>query len=358
MSRNIFAKLTAMTTKKPKTPATAMRMTDVARLAGVSVMTVSRALKSDGVVANETRQRVMKVVEKLGYVPDLLAGSLSSKKSGFVSLLVPSLNNSHFAETVMAMKQVLEPAGLQVLLGFTNYQASEEERLIEWMLKRRPEAIVLTYDGHTPAARERLKQAGVPVIEIWETAVPAIDHVVGFSNRAAAVSITNAMIELGYTKIGYIGESSDRGTRGELRRRGFTEAMKKRNLDATRQIAYAPPPINMMQGREAFAALMNRWPDTEAVVCVSDPCAFGALTYCQSRGWAVPQKIAIAGFGAFEISACSVPSLSTLSVSGFDIGEQTGRLILRLRNGEHSSAEMAKIVVATKPVMRDSSVKR
>jgi LacI family transcriptional regulator, gluconate utilization system Gnt-I transcriptional repressor len=344
-----------MTTKKPKSPATAMRMTDVARIAGVSVMTVSRALKSDGVVASETRERVMRVVEKLGYVPDLLAGSLSSKKSGFVSLLVPSLNNSHFAETVMAMKQVLEPAGLQVLLGFTNYQASEEERLIEWMLKRRPEAIVLTYDGHTPAARERLKRAGVPVIEIWETGAPAIEHMVGFSNRAAAVSMTNAVLDLGYKKIGYIGESSDDGTRGQLRRRGFTEAMKKRGLDASRQIAYAPPPISMMQGREAFAALMHRWPDTEAVVCVSDPCAFGALSYCQSRGWAVPKKIAIAGFGAFEISACSVPALSTLSISGFEIGEQTGQLILRLRNGEQSALEMAKIVVATKPMMRDSS---
>jgi LacI family transcriptional regulator, gluconate utilization system Gnt-I transcriptional repressor len=112
-----------------------------------------------------------------------------------------------------------------------------------------------------------------------------------------------------------------------------------------------------MQGREAFAALMNRWPDTEAVVCVSDPCAFGALTYCQSRGWAVPQKIAIAGFGAFEISACSVPSLSTLSVSAFDIGEKTGQLILRLRSGEQAAAEKVKILVVTKPVMRDSSAK-
>ncbi len=335
----------------------ALKMSDVADKAGVSVMTVSRALKSNGVIAPKTRERILKVVAQMGYVPDLLAGSLSSKKSGFVSLLVPSLNNSHFAETVMAMKQVLEPAGLQVLLGFTNYQSHEEERLIEWMLKRRPEAIVLTYDGHTPAAQHRLKQSGIPVIEIWETGMPAIEHAVGFSNRAAATLMTNAMIDLGYKKIAYLGESSDVGTRGELRRRGFAEAMKKAGLDSNRQIAYAPPPISMLQGRDAFAALMTRWPDTEAVVCVSDPCAFGALSYCQSRGWNVPKKIAIAGFGAFEISECSVPSLSTLSVSGLEIGEKTAQLILQLRSEQKQDHEKVKVLVNTKPVFRDSTAK-
>ena len=336
-------------------------MTDVALAAGVSVMTVSRALKPETCVAPETRALVLKVVKELGYVPDLLAGGLSSMRSGFVSLLVPSVNNPHFAETVMGMKRVLEPAGLQVLLGFTNYQAREEERLIEWMLKRRPEAIVLTYDGHTTRTRVILKNSGIPVIEIWEKPTKPIEHVVGFSNRKAARNMTAAIIALGYLKIAYIGESSDAGTRGDQRRRGFEDAMRHAGLDPIRQIAYAPPPIGMAQGREAFGALINRYPDTEVVMCVSDPCAFGALTYCLERGWAVPQRVAIAGFGAFEISACCVPSISTLAVNGEEMGEKAATLILELI--DPLAAKIKKIgprflEVAATPMLRASTVSK
>jgi LacI family transcriptional regulator, gluconate utilization system Gnt-I transcriptional repressor len=336
------------------------RMTDVATAAGVSVMTVSRALKPDTRVAPATRALVLRVVKELGYVPDLLAGSLSSKRSGFVSLLVPSLNNSHFAETVMGMKRVLEPAGLQVLLGFTNYQAREEERLVEWMLKRRPEAIVLTYDGHTERTRQLLENSGVPVIEIWEQPSKPIGHVVGFSNRKAARDMTVSLIELGYKKIAYIGESGDSGTRGDQRRRGFGDAMRKAGLNAERQIAYAPPPIGMAQGRQAFAALMNRFPDTEAVMCVSDPCAFGALTYCLERGWRIPGKVAIAGFGAFEISACCIPSISTLAVDGAEVGEKSAGLILDLINPGKANLPIKAPVfleIATKPILRASTAR-
>jgi LacI family transcriptional regulator, gluconate utilization system Gnt-I transcriptional repressor len=335
-------------------------MTDVASAAGVSVMTVSRALKPDTRVAPKTRALVLSVVRDLGYVPDLLAGGLSSKRSGFVSLLVPSLNNSHFAETVMGMKRVLEPAGLQVLLGFTNYQDREEERLVEWMLKRRPEAIVLTYDGHTARTRTLLENAGIPVIEIWEQPSKPIEHVVGFSNRKAARDMTVALIDLGFQRIAYIGESGDTGTRGDQRRRGFVDAMRKAGLNAERQIAYAPPPIGMAQGRDAFAALMNRFPDTDAVMCVSDPCAFGAVTYCLESGWPIPGKVAIAGFGAFEISACCVPSISTLAVDGAEVGEKAAGLILQLI----APATVRGLVkapifleISTKPVLRASTAR-
>jgi LacI family transcriptional regulator, gluconate utilization system Gnt-I transcriptional repressor len=248
-----------------------------------------------------------------------------------------------------------------VLLGFTNYQASEEERLIEWMIKRRPQAMVLTYDGHTAAARDMLRTAGIPVIEIWEKPAKPIEHVVGFSNRKAARDMTQALLDQGYRKIAYLGESSDAGTRGDQRRKGFVDAMRKAGLESKRQIAYAPPPINMSQGREALGALINRYPDTEAVMCVSDPCAFGALTYCLERGWRIPERLAIAGFGAFEISACCVPSISTLAVSGEEIGEQAARLILNLVGPAAQIQKTGKtfhVEIATKPLLRASTARK
>jgi LacI family transcriptional regulator, gluconate utilization system Gnt-I transcriptional repressor len=330
-------------------------MTDVAAAAGVSVMTVSRALKPGTRVAPSTRSHVLAIVKAMGYVPDLLAGGLSSKRSGFVSMLVPSLNNPHFAETVMGLKRVLEPGGIQVLLGFTNYQAEQEEHLVRLMLQRRPQAMVLTYDGHTKHTRRMLEDAGIPVVELWELPAKPIEHVVGFSNRSAAREMAQALIDRGYRRIAYIGESDDQGTRGDQRRKGFVDAMRANGLSTERVLSYAPPPINMAQGREAFSALITRWPDTQAVMCVSDPCAFGALTYCLSKNWKVPERVAISGFGAFEISACSVPSISTLAVNGGEIGETAGNLLLELLGTGGANVPARILKVAVTPLLRGST---
>ena len=96
-------------------------MRDVARAAGVSRMTVSRALKKDSPISKETREKILKVVREMNYVPDQMAGSLTTKRSGFVAVLVPSLNNLHFAETVQALTEELEQIGQQILLGHTDY---------------------------------------------------------------------------------------------------------------------------------------------------------------------------------------------------------------------------------------------
>jgi LacI family transcriptional regulator, gluconate utilization system Gnt-I transcriptional repressor len=305
-----------------------VKMSDVARAAGVSTMTVSRALRQDGRIAPETRHKILRFVAELGYVPDRIAAGFSSRRSGFVGVLVPSLNNTHFAETAAGLQNALHPAGLQMLLGYTNYQRAQAEQLIETMLERRPEAMVVTYDDHTPRARRLLVEAGIPVIEIWEVPAKPIGHVVGFSNRKAAAAMTR------HLKIGFIGEVEDAGTRGAQRRFGFLDAVRAAGLDDSRLVATAPPPIGMLQGRDAMSMLMRQRPDTDAVLCVSDPCAFGAVSACQVDGIIVPDRVAIAGFGNFEISQCAVPAISTIAVSGLTIGTEAAELIQRLLTGD------------------------
>jgi LacI family transcriptional regulator, gluconate utilization system Gnt-I transcriptional repressor len=337
-------------------------MQDIARAAGVSSMTVSRAIKAPHTVAPSTLALIQKAIKQFGYIPDSLAGGLASKRSGFVSLLVPSVNNVHFAQTAAALKEVLLPAGIQVLLGITQYQAKTEEHLVQTMLQRRPEAIVLTNDGHSARTRTLLAQANVPVIDTWETPatlISRVGHSVGFSSKQAAALMVRHLIDQGYTKIGYLGEVRSPGSRGTKRRDGFIHAMTAAGLDPSRQIAIAQPPVGFLEGRYAFDQLIAQWPDTEAVMCVSDPCAFGALTSCQLRGWPVPDRMAIAGFGGFEISACAVPSLSTINVSGLAIGKSAGELILQLLTALPSSkTSQRKILIATELIARDSTQKR
>ena len=330
-------------------------MRDVANAAGVSRMTVSRALKPDSPVSEETRQHVLKIVRDMNYVPDQMAGSLSSKRSGFVAALVPSLNNLHFAETVHALTVELEKHGLQIILGYTEYSQEREERLIETMLRRRPEAIVLSYDGHTDRTLELLNGIDIPVVQIWERPEEPIQHMIGFSNERAAFELTSALIKKGYSKLTFLGEPGDQWTRGAARRRGFRGAMQAAGLDKNRVIEIGKPPISIEDGAAALPLFKKRFPDTDCALCVSDLPAFGLLSALKQEGLRVPEDMGIAGFGDFEVSRFSSPSITTVEVDPKRIGEASGALIGRLLDNPGAYDELVQIQVKAKLVFREST---
>ena len=314
-------------------------MRDVARVAGVSRMTVSRALKKDSPVSEKTRERILKVVREMNYVPDQMAGSLTTKKSGFVAVMVPSLNNLHFAETVQALTEELEDIDQQILLGYTDYSAEREEQLVEAMLRRRPEAIVLSYDGHSDRTITLLSEANVPVVELWERPDEPIGHTIGFSNKHAAADMTRALLDRGYRRITFLGEDGDDWTRGAARRSGFRSAMQEAGLPADRVVQLGRPPMSIEDGAEAVPELLARFPDTDCIFCVSDAAAFGVLSGLSSRGLSVPDDIGLAGFGNFEVSRFASPSISTVVVDPRRIGREAGRLIGRLLGSEGDRPE-------------------
>ena len=316
-------------TEEPARPRHPPTMADVASRAGVSAMTVSRALRKDSVISTETRQRIMVAVEELGYVLDQTAGTFPSKRSGFVAALVPSLNNSNFADTARGITEAIDGSGLQLLLGYTNYSVEKEEGLIESMLMRRPEGLILTGGRHTERARRRLVQVGIPIVETWDLPPDPIEHVVGFSNADSMAALVRHMHDRGYRRIGFIGGTGNRDTRGVDRRLGYAQAMEELGLSRDRVISFGQPPISMEQGGEALVQLLTCWPDTDAAVCVSDLSAFGALMECTRRGWAVPGRIALGGFGDFEVARASCPRLTTVAVDAYGIGRNAGELLLR-----------------------------
>ncbi|MES2913815.1 MAG: LacI family DNA-binding transcriptional regulator [Pseudomonadota bacterium] len=328
-------------------------MADVARLAGVSPMTVSRAFKRDTSVSEATRDTIRKAAEELGYVFDSAASSLRSQRSDFVAVTIPSINNANFAETLRGLSEGLKDRGLQILLGYTDYDIHEEERLIEQLLRRRPEAIVVTGGKHTPRARRLLENAGIPVVETWDLPDAPIGHVVGFSNAAAVRGMIDHFVARGVTRIAFIGGDADRDTRGTDRREGFVAAMQAHGLDASRLIAAGAPPISMREGAAAMGRLLESLPDTEAVICVSDLSAFGALTECQRRGIAVPEAIWIAGFGDYEIAEVSVPALTTINPFPREIGAAAASLILDVLDGRQS--QPATVLIRPELLIRQSS---
>ncbi|KVH43285.1 LacI family transcriptional regulator [Burkholderia diffusa] len=302
-------------------------MSDVARLAGVSKMTVSRVLAGHSVAA-DTRERVCRAIDQLGYVADAAAGALSSGRSEFVAVLVPSLSSSNFSDTVRGLTDALEPHGLQLLLGDTDYDLEREERLVRSMLRHQPRCIALTGAQHTDATRKLLERSAIPVVEMWDLPKRPIDTAVGFSNVRAARAMVRHLAQRGYRRIGFLGGASVLDRRGQDRLNGYQAEIKALGLGEPRIVRLGDSPITMSHGGPAMAALLEQWPDTDAVMCVSDMSAFGAIMECQRRGLAVPADIAVAGFGNFEVAACCHPTITTVSVDAYGIGVRTGDALL------------------------------
>lgn len=303
-------------------------MKDVAAAAGVSVMSVSRAFRDDAVISEATRQHIREVADRLGYVLDSTAANLRLQRTGFVATTIPSINNANFADTVRGLSDGLARHGLQVLLGYTNYNLGQEEQLIRQLLQRRPEALVVTGGRHTDRARRLMEGAGIPVIETWDLPGIPIGHVIGFSNSDTTRMTVEHLLQQGYRRIAYIGGDTAGDTRGADRRHGFIETMRAHGADASRLVgAGQKAPISMHEGAAAMRDLLARYPDTDAVICVSDVSAFGAITECQRRGIDVPGDIAVAGFGNYEISGISVPPITTVDPFPIEIGARCAELL-------------------------------
>lgn len=310
-------------------------MRDVSRLAGVSSMTVSRVLADVSSVTADTRERVMRAVDQLGYVPDRVAGSLSSRRTNFVGLILPSLTNSNFADTAQGLAAALG-AGYQLLIGYTLYRADEEERLVRSLLAQRPQAIVIAGTLHTPATRRMLNAAGIPVVEIWDRPETPIDRAVGFSNFEVGRAVARHLLGLGLTDLAAIGSEAEgevRDQRGEARLQGFAAAVREAGGPAAVILRQGLAPASSSTGAAAMSRLLADAPQTQGVFAVSDAAAFGALMECRRRRIAVPGQIAIIGFGDFELGRECEPTISTVHIDAHGIGVQTGRLLLDLLQG-------------------------
>lgn len=332
-------------------------MKDVARAAGVSPMTVSRAFKTDSSIGLETRQRILKTARDLGYIFDSTASNLRSKKTGFVAVTIPSLNNANFADTVTAMTVELAKHDLQTLLGYTNYDIEEEERLVEHLLRRKPDAIVLTGGAHTQNTRRLLAQSNIPVVEIWDMPHEPLAHVIGFSNARAVGDMVGHLVAQGYKELAFLGGGSPGDTRGEDRLRGFSQAMEAHGLAPAGIVPIGPAPNSMQSSVQAMARLLETCPKADVVVCVSDLTAFAALSECQRRGVSVPSDIAIAGFGNFDISQICCPEISTIDAQSGEIGRQTAQLLARILRDPSQIDESVTIEINTHLLPRGSTQK-
>lgn len=309
-------------------------MAEVAALAGVTKMTVSRVLRHPEKVTPATRARVSEAIATMGYVPNRLAGSLTAGATGLVAAIVPTLRHSLFADTLEGLSDVISEAGLDLIVSSSSYRTDVEESQIRSLLERRPDALVLTGLTHTSSARDLLRTFGVPVVETWETGDEPVDMVVGYSNRKAAHAMTARLIRAGYRKIVFVNGPSDNNERARHRAEGYLAAMEEAGLH--------PQPIHVVHdegailpetGAQALRAIKTAAPDVDALFFTSDVFAVGAVLACRDLGIGVPDELGIAGFHDLDIGRVVSPALTTVHVPAMEMGRKAGEMILARLSG-------------------------
>jgi len=249
---------------------------DVAERAGVGVMTVSRALEAPHSVSEPLRARVEAAVEALGYVPDRFAGGLASAGTRLVTVIVPSLSRRVFSDIVHGADAVLRPRGFQILFSNTFYSLGQEEETCRAVLGWRPEGVIIAGVDHTAGTRRLLAEAGVPVVEAMELGDDPIDLNVGLSHLDAGRRMGEHLVARGYRRIGFVGTQLDADFRAARRRAGFLQALAGHGLACAAEDSGGAP-ASFRIDAEAMARLLERRAPVDALFCVNDELAVGAI---------------------------------------------------------------------------------
>lgn len=328
-----------MAQTKARTGGQGARMRDVAQAAGVSLMTVSRALREPHKLSEETRKAVMDAVQRIGYVPNSIAANLASNRSNVVGQIVPSIQNSLYAETIKGTADVLRTAGLHLLLADSGYSLQEEEALIGAFLAQRVAGLILHNTDHTPRALQMIERAGVPVIETGDIPREPIDMVVSYSNFAAARAMTQHLAGRGYRRIGFVSLQTRTNRRARERQRGYLAGLKAAGHARDDRLLLEVD-SGLTSGSHALVDMITRAPDVDAIFFAGDVLAIGALFEAQRRGWKVPGRVAIASFDDLDILQHTVPKLTCLRLPRLEIGRRGAQALLERLRGEHEAVRL------------------
>ena len=310
-------------------------LNDVAHAAGVSPITVSRALRGERAVAPDLVERVRAASDRLGYVPDPAARALASQRSNHVAILIPKLSNTLFVDLLDAAQQTLRAGGYQALIGVTHYDEAQEEQLLREQLMHRPAGLLITGWNHSPTARTLMARSQAPCVHLMDLprqgeAGPA--HCVGFSQAEAGAALTRHLLGQGRQRIAFAGAQLD--PRVMQRLYGWRSALQEAGLYEPTLEWLNPASSSLALGATMFEQIMGQRPAIDAIFFCNDDLAQGALLAALRLGIQVPKRVAIAGFNDLPGSDQMLPSLTTVRTPRAQIGEVGANMLLALMRGQ------------------------
>src|SRR6266436_2042941 len=252
-----------------------IRLTEVAKLAGVSPITASRFFRKPEALSLSKRERVASAAKELGYVPNLAARALASQRTEVIGVVIPSLSNNVFADVLRGVYDASEQSRYSIQLANTRYSILQEEKLLRLFRAQKPAGLIVTGINQTTESRAVLESMDCPVTQIMEIGDSPVDMMVGFSHYDAGFAAISHILEQGRRRIGFLGARMD--PRVQRRFDGYRDAMKAVSLFDPNLIVTTTVPTTVTTGGTLFADLVARAPDVEAVFCVNEDLACGVL---------------------------------------------------------------------------------
>jgi LacI family gluconate utilization system Gnt-I transcriptional repressor len=299
---------------------------DVARLAGVAAITVSRALRDPLLVSAELRRQIEAAVVELGYEPNVNARALASSRADVIGVLVPSLSNIVFADFISGVYKALRSNPLQIQIGNTHYSQREEERLVAMFLGQRPSGLIVSGIDQSKATLKLLTSAGCPVVQVMEYDDNPVDMLVGFSHFEGGKAATRHLIDAGYRRIGFIGARMD--PRSQRRLAGYRMAVEEAGISDPTLVVTTPAPSSVPLGGELLRQAIADNPGLDAVFCNNDDLALGVLFEAQRRAIRVPQALGICGFNDLDLMGVAYPRLTSVRTPRFETGQRAVQMVL------------------------------
>lgn len=316
-------------------------ISDVAREAGVSAMTVSRALREPGKVNPARLEHILGVVQRLGYTPNHAAQALAAGTTRMLAVIIPSVTNNVFVEVLEGIYEVAEERNWQVQIGNTKYSPLVEQDLVRTFLNQNIGGLILAGVEQTDLTRKFLRDAEVRIAQIMDNNNNPIDMNVGFNHENGAERATQHLMAMGYKKPAFLAAQLDPRT---LRRvAGYRAALEKQNSEMTPIIVSTPEPSSVGLGCALMADLLAKHPQVDSVVCNNDDIAVGALFECQRRGIPVPRDMGVCGFNDLGVTAHTSPTLTSVRTYRYKIGSAAAGMVIDAASGNEPENPMVDV---------------
>ncbi len=327
------------------------KLDDVARVAGVSLATASRALSTPHLLKPATLIRVRDAARLLGYLPHGAARALASRRTHTIGAVVPTLDNAIFASSTQALQRELGEHGYQLLLGSHEYDPEREVQVTRALLERGVDGLVLVGTDHSPELYQLLVGFRSPYVLTWTLDESGHHHSVGFNNREAAARVAQYLYKLGHRELAMISGFTAHNDRARDRIIGVREALIAHGIELGSQ-RVVETSFSVQSGREALVAVLQSAPRPTAVICGNDVLAQGVLIEALALGIEVPRALSITGFDDMELVAHTPPGLTTVRIPTAEIGRRAAQHLLARLNGE--KAEM-RTELAVELIVRGST---
>jgi LacI family gluconate utilization system Gnt-I transcriptional repressor len=320
---------------------TTIGIKEIGQAVGVSMMTVSRALRGVEGVSAQMRAEILRAAKALDYRPNRNARSLATANSALIGISLPNLFSDVFPEILDGMRATFSHAGFDTVIDTTDYDPTREAAWVERMLDWNAAGLVLSGVDHAPELRQRLRDLKVPTLEIWDVSDDPIDICVGVDHVVAGLELGAHLLACGYRRPAFVGVPEGRDRRADKRLAGLRDACASAGID---DIA-----VERVDLRSSFEAgmlgtvrLLDRELPLPDVICyLNDHLAFGGMAACERQGLSVPADIGVAGFNGLEINKVLPRPITTLVTPRRKMGMVGARNLVARINGARIERRVA-----------------